>query len=99
MFFPGFILGHLLYASLHYAVHAWPPPFKWMKPLWRNHYLHHYPNEEKEPGVTSSFWDGTMFGLKKHKEDKAKINALTFEKTTETSSAIVTAINYEQHLT
>lgn len=102
MFFPGFILGHLLHSSLHYAIHAWPPPFKWMKPLWRNHYLHHYTNEAKGFGITSTFWDhvfGTMFDLKKHKEDKAKINALMFEKTTETSPAIASATNYEQHLT
>ncbi|HEX4852439.1 MAG TPA: sterol desaturase family protein, partial [Puia sp.] len=34
MFFPGFLLGYLLYGSMHYAIHAWNPPFKWMKPLW-----------------------------------------------------------------
>jgi len=45
MFFPGFILGYLLYASMHYAIHAWPPPFRWMKPLWNNHNIHHYSNE------------------------------------------------------
>ena len=47
MFFPGFILGYLLYASMHYAIHAWHPPFKWMKPIWRNHHLHHYKDEQK----------------------------------------------------
>ena len=41
-FFPGFMLGYLLYGSIHYAIHAWSPPFKWMKGLWRNHHLHHY---------------------------------------------------------
>ena len=40
-FFPGFILGYLIYGSMHYAIHAWNPPFKWMKGLWRNHHLHH----------------------------------------------------------
>ena len=30
MFFPGFILGYLMYGSMHYAIHAGNPPFKWM---------------------------------------------------------------------
>ncbi|MGV3657190.1 MAG: sterol desaturase family protein [Chitinophagaceae bacterium] len=82
-FFPGFMLGYLLYASMHYAIHAWNPPFKWMKPLWRNHHLHHYKDEHKGFGVSSTFWDhvfGTMFDLKKEKEDKTKVQELMFEK-------------------
>jgi sterol desaturase/sphingolipid hydroxylase (fatty acid hydroxylase superfamily) len=64
VFFPGFLLGYLLYGSMHYAIHAFSPPFPWMKPLWRNHHLHHYKNEERGFGVSTSFWDrvfGTMF--------------------------------------
>jgi len=83
MFFPGFILGYLLYASMHYAIHAWNPPFKWMKPLWRNHHLHHYKDEEKGFGVSSTIWDhvfGTMFDLRKEKEDKEKVKELMFSK-------------------
>lgn len=82
-FFPGFILGYLLYASMHYAIHAFNPPFKWMKPLWRNHHLHHYKDEHKGFGVSSTLWDhvfGTMFDLKKEKEDKQKVQELMFEK-------------------
>jgi sterol desaturase/sphingolipid hydroxylase (fatty acid hydroxylase superfamily) len=82
MFFPGFILGYLLYGTMHYAIHAWPPPFKWMKPLWRNHHLHHYKNEQNGFGVSSTLWDhvfGTMFDLKNEKEDKEKVNALLFD--------------------
>jgi sterol desaturase/sphingolipid hydroxylase (fatty acid hydroxylase superfamily) len=81
-FFPGFMLGYLLYASMHYAIHAWNPPFKWMKPLWRNHHLHHYKNEHKGFGVSSTLWDhifGTMFDLKKEKEDKEKVQELMFK--------------------
>jgi len=83
VFFPGFILGYLLYASMHYAIHAWNPPFKWMKPLWRNHHLHHYKDEHKGFGVSTTIWDhvfGTMFDLKKEKEDKQKVQELMFEK-------------------
>lgn len=82
-FFPGFLLGYLMYGSMHYAIHAWSPPFKWMKPLWRNHHLHHYKNEHMGFGVSSTLWDhvfGTMFDLKKEKEDKAKVQELMFSK-------------------
>ena len=81
MFFPGFLLGYLLYGSMHYAIHAWNPPFKWMKPLWRNHHLHHYKDEHKGFGVSSTLWDlvfGTMFDLKKEKEDKEKVRELMY---------------------
>lgn len=82
-FFPGFIIGYLLYASMHYAIHAYAPFFKWMKPLWRNHHLHHYKDEELGFGVSNTFWDrvfGTMFDLDKEKEDKEKVAELMFER-------------------
>lgn len=84
MFFPGFLIGYLLYGSMHYAIHAWNPPFKWMKALWRNHHLHHYKNEHQGFGVSSTLWDhvfGTLFDLKNEKEDKQKVSELMFEKT------------------
>lgn len=83
MFFPGFMLGYLIYGSMHYAIHAWNPPFKWMKPLWRNHHLHHYRNEHQGFGVSSTLWDhvfGTMFDLKNEKEDKEKVKELMYDK-------------------
>lgn len=81
MFFPGFILGYLIYGTMHYAIHAWNPPFKWMKPLWRNHHLHHYKHEAKGYGVSTTLWDrifGTMFDLEKEREDKEKVKELMF---------------------
>ncbi|MGC4100591.1 sterol desaturase family protein [Ferruginibacter sp.] len=81
-FFPGFIIGYLMYGTMHYAIHAWNPPFKWMKPLWRNHHLHHYKNDHMGFGVSSTLWDhvfGTMFDLKKEKEDKEKVKELMFK--------------------
>ena len=83
VFFPGFIFGYLMYGSMHFAIHAWNPPFKWMKPLWRNHHLHHYKNENKGFGVSTTIWDrvfGTMFDLKKEKEDKEKVSELMYVK-------------------
>ncbi|HRB72155.1 sterol desaturase family protein [Flavobacterium sp. WV_118_3] len=82
-FFPGFMFGYLLYASMHYAIHAYAPPFKFMKPLWRNHHLHHYKDEHLGFGVSNTFWDrlfGTMFDLTKNAEDPEKTKALQFEK-------------------
>jgi sterol desaturase/sphingolipid hydroxylase (fatty acid hydroxylase superfamily) len=81
-FFPGFMLGYLMYGTMHYAIHAWNPPYKWMKPLWRNHHLHHYKNEQLGFGVSSTLWDhvfGTMFDLSKEKEDKEKVKELMFK--------------------
>lgn len=81
LFFPGFVLGYLFYGTMHYAIHAWNPPYRWMKPLWRNHHLHHYKDDHKGFGVSTTIWDrifGTMFDLKKEKEDKEKIKELTY---------------------
>ena len=82
-FFPGFMLGYLIYGTMHFAIHAWNPPFKWMKGLWRNHHLHQYKHTDMGFGVSSTFWDhvfGTMFDLKKEKEDKEKVKELMFTK-------------------
>ncbi len=76
VFFPGFLLGYLLYGSIHYAIHAWNPPFKWLKSLWRNHHLHHYKSDEKGFGVSTSFWDrvfGTSFDFNNVQENKEKV--------------------------
>jgi sterol desaturase/sphingolipid hydroxylase (fatty acid hydroxylase superfamily) len=80
-FFPGFMLGYLIYGSMHYAIHAWHPPFKWMKGLWRNHHLHHYKQQQRGFGVSSTLWDhvfGTTFDLKKEVEDKEKVKELMY---------------------
>ncbi len=81
IFFPGFMLGYLVYGSMHYAIHTWRPPFKWMKPIWRNHHLHHYKSDTMGFGVSTHFWDkifGTDFDLSKEKEDKEATKKLMF---------------------
>ena len=65
-FFPGFVLGYIVYGSMHYAIHAFPPP-RFMKALWRNHHLHHYKYPDKGYGVSSVFWD-VVFGTVPKKE-------------------------------
>ena len=71
-FFPGFMLGYLLYGSMHYAIHAWNPPFKWMKGLWRNHHLHHYKHGNLGFGVSSTIWDFVFGTLYDRKENMSK---------------------------
>lgn len=68
IFFPGFLVGYLLYVSMHYAIHAYAPP-KQLKGLWRNHHLHHYKYPEKGFGVSSSLWD-TVFGTLPDENEK-----------------------------
>ncbi len=60
VYFSGFLSGYLIYVSMHYAIHAYAPP-KFLKPLWKNHHLHHYKYPDKGFGVSSSFWD-RIFG-------------------------------------
>lgn len=72
VFFSGFMLGYLIYGSMHYAIHAGKPPFKWMKGLWRNHELHHYKHADKGFGVSSTLWDhvfSTMYDGKQNKRE------------------------------
>ncbi|HEY0897413.1 MAG TPA: sterol desaturase family protein [Sphingobacteriaceae bacterium] len=56
IFFPGFLIGYLIYVSMHYAIHRYPPP-KRFKALWRNHHLHHYKYPDHGFGVSSTLWD------------------------------------------
>ncbi|GAA4463466.1 hypothetical protein GCM10023093_12000 [Nemorincola caseinilytica] len=69
--FPGFILGYLLYASMHYAIHAFAPP-RFLKALWRNHHLHHYKEPDAGFGVSSVLWD-VVFGTVPEKEERTTV--------------------------
>ena len=60
VFCSGFITGYLFYVTMHYAIHVYAPP-KYLKILWRNHYLHHYKYPDRAFGVSSMFWD-KVFG-------------------------------------
>mgnify|MGYP001556099503 CR=1 FL=1 len=56
-FFPGFILGYLVYDISHYAIHH----FNFKGGLWKkikqHHMLHHYQDPAKGYGVSSPLWD------------------------------------------
>lgn len=58
-FLPGFELGYLLYALMHYSIHTFRvsqvPSI--IKPLWIHHSLHHHKYPDKAFGVTNRFWD------------------------------------------
>jgi sterol desaturase/sphingolipid hydroxylase (fatty acid hydroxylase superfamily) len=57
IFFPGFVTGYLIYGMIHYSIHAIHPPFKFLKPLWTYHHVHHYKSPNKAFGVSSPLWD------------------------------------------
>jgi hypothetical protein len=56
-FFPGFELGYLIYAMIHYLVHVKTFANGVMKRLWIHHGKHHFENSSFRFGVSSPFWD------------------------------------------
>lgn len=56
-FFPGFILGYLIYDISHYAMHHFNFKSGLFKKIKQHHMLHHYQDPEKGYGVSSPFWD------------------------------------------
>lgn len=56
-FFPGFLLGYLIYDMLHYAMHHYNFKSGIMKRIKQHHMLHHYQDPDKGYGVSSSLWD------------------------------------------
>jgi sterol desaturase/sphingolipid hydroxylase (fatty acid hydroxylase superfamily) len=59
-FFPGFLLGYLVYDILHYAMHHYNFKSGIMKRIKQHHMLHHYQDPHKGFGVSSSLWDEVM---------------------------------------
>ena len=56
-FFPGFLLGYLIYDMLHYAMHHYNFKSGIMKKIKQHHMLHHYHDSSKGYGVSSALWD------------------------------------------
>lgn len=56
-FFPGFLIGYLIYDMLHYAMHHYNFKSGIMKRVKQHHMLHHYNEPTKGFGVSSSLWD------------------------------------------
>lgn len=56
-FFPGFLLGYLVYDMLHYAMHHHNFKNPILKRVKQHHMLHHYQDSTRGYGVSSSLWD------------------------------------------
>lgn len=56
-FFPGFLVGYLIYDMMHYAMHHYNFKSSFMKKIKQHHMLHHYQDETKGYGVSSPLWD------------------------------------------
>jgi len=59
--FLGFILGYVVYDTIHYASHQWPMRGKLASALKRHHMRHHYVNENSNFAISAIFWD-RVFG-------------------------------------
>ena len=59
--FLGFILGYVIYDTVHYASHQWPMRGKIASALKRHHMRHHYVNEDGNFAISAIFWD-RLFG-------------------------------------
>jgi sterol desaturase/sphingolipid hydroxylase (fatty acid hydroxylase superfamily) len=72
-FFPGFLLGYLVYDMLHYAMHHYNFKSGLMKRIKQHHMLHHYQNPEKGFGVSSSLWDEILRSQFPKKTETVKV--------------------------
>ena len=59
--FLGFILGYVVYDTVHYASHQWPMRGKLASALKRHHMRHHYVNKDSNFAISAIFWD-SVFG-------------------------------------
>jgi sterol desaturase/sphingolipid hydroxylase (fatty acid hydroxylase superfamily) len=59
-FFPGFLIGYLIYDMLHYAMHHHNFKSGLMKKIKQHHMLHHYQDATKGFGVSSVIWDKVL---------------------------------------
>ena len=56
VFLSGFLIGYLIYSTIHYYIHL-KRPSKRFAFFWRHHSLHHYKYPDKAFGVSSPLWD------------------------------------------
>lgn len=62
-FFPGMVLGWLLYVYTHFAIHRFKRPRNFLGYIWDHHNKHHFKHDDKAFGVSTPLWDwvfGTM---------------------------------------
>ena len=68
--FAGFTLAYLAYDILHYATHHFNIKSNWFRNLKHHHMDHHYYDDERGFGVSSTFWDNVFGSNFKHKNKK-----------------------------
>jgi len=74
-FFAAFLAGYLVYDMMHYAMHHYNFKSSLMKRIKQHHMLHHYQDEHKGFGVSSSLWDKIFVsGFPKKKDRSLKDN-------------------------
>lgn len=74
-FFPGFLLGYLIYDMLHYAMHHYNFKSGIMKRIKQHHMLHHYQDPNKGFGVSSPLWDELLRSQFKKQQEKEQVDA------------------------
>jgi dihydroceramide fatty acyl 2-hydroxylase len=57
----GTIAGYLYYEAVHFFIHRGSPRRGWLARLRRQHFFHHFNDQERCFGVTTGLWDG-IFG-------------------------------------
>jgi 4-hydroxysphinganine ceramide fatty acyl 2-hydroxylase len=57
----GTIAGYLYYEAMHFFIHRGSPRRGWLARLRRQHFFHHFKDQERCFGVTTALWDG-IFG-------------------------------------
>ncbi|UCC81910.1 MAG: sterol desaturase family protein [Gemmatimonadota bacterium] len=55
--FGGFVIGYLVYDTVHYAVHHFSLRGRVMLYLKKKHFRHHYQDNRRDFGVSSPLWD------------------------------------------
>ncbi len=59
--FLGFMIGYVIYDTVHFACHQWPMRGRFGMRLKRHHMRHHYVSEDGNYGISTLFWD-RIFG-------------------------------------
>ncbi len=55
--FGGFVIGYLIYDTVHYAVHHFSLHGRVMLYLKKKHLRHHYQDSRRDFGVSTPLWD------------------------------------------
>lgn len=53
----GVLVGYLLYAVTHHALHHWRAPWPWLRRRKSAHAYHHHTHASSHFGVTTGVWD------------------------------------------